>query len=193
MYTLKLRTSDLTTIGTLTVCCALLLGAVPGTAEAGVCSTVGSSAGCVRTRDVRNNNLRARDLNDEGGADFATPADVTLSVLATVQVIGTMTVRAPRSGVIIANASGWFDMGLLQRRVVCGLSLDGTLPTSPQIQEDNENTGNITDDDEAFALTRGFPVSRGTRTVFLVCREESNVGSSVRGVALTAMYFPTRY
>ena len=61
---------------------ALVVAGMPGTAEADVCRTVGSGAGCVNSRDVRTNSLTGADVRDNSltGGDVAdnslTGADV---------------------------------------------------------------------------------------------------------------------
>ncbi|MGH8247208.1 MAG: hypothetical protein ACREUU_12355 [Gammaproteobacteria bacterium] len=174
-----------------TLAVALIVGGMPGSAEAGVCKKVGKKDGCVNAKDVRDNNLTAADQLDEAGADFIEQDDVALT--GATQVIASVQVTAPGSGVVIANASGWFDMGPTANAVVCALSQDANLPAAffPLLVEDHAADPGQADDDEAFALTRGFQVNAGTITVNLVCLGGNT--ASVADVALTAMYFPTRY
>lgn len=185
-----MRNLSVNTIVIATMALALVF-AGPGTAEAGVCKEVGRKSGCVNTKDVKNNNLTAADQLDEAGADFVAQNN-NVALTGAPQVIASVQVTAPGSGVVIANASGWFDMGPAAKAVQCALSQDANFPAFPRIIEDHG--GSDGDDDEAFALTRGFPVSAGTITVNLVCLDFSgNTGAAVADVALTAMYFPTRY
>ena len=69
MRNLKVNTIVIATMGL-----ALVVVGIPGTAEAGVCSEVGKPNGCVNSKDVKDNRLRAVDQIDEAGADFVNPA-----------------------------------------------------------------------------------------------------------------------
>ncbi len=140
--------------------------------------------------DVQDDSLSAADLNDEAGADFVEGVS-TVALTGAVQIITSVQVTAPKAGVIIANASGWFNMNTGVTFVACALSLDGTLPLRPRIAQDHPADPTIDEDDNAFALTRGFTVGAGTTTVNLVCSGTNT--ASVEDVAMTAVYIPTRY
>lgn len=140
--------------------------------------------------DVQDDSLSAADLNDEAGADFVEGTS-SIALTGAVQIITSLQVTAPKAGVIIANASGWFNMNAAATFVQCGLSLNGTLPSTPQIAQDHPADPTVDEDDNAFALTRGFAVSAGTTTVNLVCIGTNT--ASVEDTAMTTIYTPTRY
>lgn len=139
--------------------------------------------------DVQDDTLSAADLNDEAGGDFVEGVSVALNGAA--QIITSVQVTAPKAGLIIVNASGWLNMSTTANTVSCGLSLNGTVPGTVRFTEDHAADPTEVDDDEAFALTRGFSVAAGTTTVNLVCSGGNT--ARIEDVAMTAMYFPTRY
>ena len=142
--------------------------------------------------DVQDDSLNAADLKDEAGADFVESGSNQINFTAAAQIISSVQVTAPQAGVIIVNASGWFDFGTTANFVDCSLSLNGAVDFTTVLTEDHAADPGSADDDEAFALTRGFPVNAGTTTVNLVCDSSSATGG-VENVSMTAMYFPTRY
>ncbi len=170
---------------------AVLTITFPSTSEAGVCGRLNARPKCVDSKDIKDNDVKAIDLKDEAGADFIEGiSEVALN--GAVQIIASIQITAPNAGLVIANTSGWFDFITDQNSVACGLSRDGSLPKSPIIQEDHPYDPNTSDDDRAFALTRGFQVNAGTSTIYLVCQSRVPSGI-VYDVAMTAMYFPTKY
>jgi len=59
-----MRNLRVTTIVSATMGLALVVAGMPGIAEADVCRTVGSGAGCVNSRDVRTNSLTGTDVRN---------------------------------------------------------------------------------------------------------------------------------
>ncbi|CAN5872227.1 hypothetical protein BH20PSE1_BH20PSE1_11090 [soil metagenome] len=202
---------------------ALVVAGMPGTAEADVCGTVGSRAGCVTSRDVRNNNLRgadirnnsltgadvadnsltgadvadnsltAADLNDEAGANFAS-GDQTVALTITDQTVRSVTITAPTPGLVIVSASGFFQFG------------SGTVVDNGQC---SITTGTALDDTHLISaaeanaglnhtLTMPFGATRGFEvaagsTAFNLVCNQLSGAVTVNDTSLTAIFVPTRY
>jgi len=201
---------------------ALVVAGMPGTAEADVCGTVGSGAGCVNSRDVRNNSLTgadvrnntltaadvadnsltgadvadssltAADLNDEAGADFAS-SDQTVALTITDQTVRAVTITAPTPGLVIVSASGSF---LFQDNNVdsgqCSITTGAALDTTHLISAEEASATPDAMLSVPFGATRGFVVAAGSTTFNLVCNEPSGT-VSVLDSSLTAIFVPTAY
>jgi len=189
---------------------ALVVAGMPGTAEARVC---GPRAGCVNSRDVRNNSLTsadvrnnsltgadvadssltAADLNNEAGADFLSgEQDVPLTTEAAI--VRSVTITAPTPGLVIVSASGFFqfqsanpDVG--QCSIITGAALDET----HLISAAESNAGRDSLFDVPFGATRGFDVAAGSTSFNLVCNETTGSNVTVLDTSLTAIFVPTRY
>jgi hypothetical protein len=166
---------------------ALTLGLGVQKADAGACKKMGYSNGCVTSADVKNNNLKAADLKDEAGADFA-GGNQDLDLLDTDTVVRSVTITAPRSGVVIVNASGYFDFGSAAGIGRCSITTGTTLNLAYLI---------IAEGDAAttwipFGATRGFTVGKGSTTFNLVCDGTLGV-AEIFDTNITAIYVPTRY
>jgi len=157
-------------------------------ADAGACKKLGFSNGCITSADVRDDNLRARDLNDEAGADFR---GGNQSVgLDEDEIVRSVTITAPRSGVVIVNASGDFLFYRVEGRIGrCSITTGTLLDSSHLILAHQREDGlEMT----PFAATRGYKVGKGSTTFNLVCDRHSGV-LWVTDVSLTAIYTPIRY
>jgi len=180
---------------TVMICIALSLGLRK--ADAGMCSQMGYSNGCVRANDiasnavnsgrVRNNNLKAADLRDEPGADFADGGHST-ALTSTETTIRSVTITAPRPGVVIVNASGHFTFGAAGAGCRCSITTDTAIDYGNLIiAEGDADTTYV-----PFAATRGYSVPQGSTTFNLVCDEYADP-ASIQDTSLTAIYVPTRY
>ncbi len=207
MCNIRAKTIVIATMGL-----ALVVAGMPGTAEADVCGTVGSRAGCVNSRDVKNNSLTgadvadnsltgadvadnsltAADLNDEAGADFAS-GDQTVALTITDQTVRSVTITAPTPGLVIVSASGSFlfqdsnvDSG--QCSITTGAALDNThLFSAEEASATPDAMLSV-----PFAATRGFVAAAGSTTFNLVCNEPSGT-VSVNDTSLTAIFVPGAY
>ena len=167
----------------------LVLGSGLRKADAGACKKLGFSNGCVTSADVRDDNLRDRDLNDEAGTDSSSRNE-QYPLIGDDRIVQSVTITAPRSGVVIVNASGnflfyRFEGGIGRCSITTGSLLDGShLILAHQREDGLEWT--------PFAATRGYKVGKGSTTFNLVCDRHSGV-LWVTDVSLTAIYTPIRY
>lgn len=166
---------------------ALTLGAAPQPTEAGVCSRLNKPNGCVTSADVKNDNLKAKDLKDEAGGDFVSNPTFVL-ITSSDQTVESVSITAPRPGMVIVNASGWFFLesgtsGTGSCSITTGSTVD---PDHEIIADVNININNF-----PWGATRGFDVLAGTTVFNLVCSESGNIGLS--DLHMTALYVPTRY
>lgn len=183
-----MRFLKLSALLALPVAFAVTLGAVPQTAEAGLCKRLGTSNNCVTTADVKNNNLKANDLKDEPGAAFI-GGDQSFGLTGSNASVRTVTLVAPRAGVVIVTASGEFFFGGGNQIVHCAISTTTGLDGAADFRAENESLISFL----PFSSTRAFVVPAGSFTVRLVCHEDSGTTISVRDSTLTALYVPTQY
>jgi hypothetical protein len=187
----------LTVLFAVSISLALILGLGPQKADAGACREIGLPDGCVESKDiaskavnsarVKNNNLKAADLRDEAGADFAS-GNQLVSLTPAAQIVRSVTITAPRSGIVIVHASGSFKFAIGAGRASCSITQGSTIDSFHLITSKGDfNTQYV-----PFAATRGFKVSKGSTTFRLVCREDSGT-VQVEDTSITAMYVPTRY
>ena len=166
-------------------------------ADAGACKEVGLKNKCVKgidiannsvtTSRVKNNSLKATDLKDEAGADFSS-GDQFLDLTAADQIVRSVTITAPRPGVVIVNASGGFFFSFVAGRCRCSITTGTTYENSHLvIAEGSADISYLT-----FAATRGYSVDQGSTTFNLVCDEISG-DVTISDTSLTAIYVPTRY
>lgn len=108
----------------------------------------------------------------------------------TISAIRTVTVNAPSAGVIIANASGYFDYNNIDgAHPICGITKDNTGNPADGIYIIgwNQDTGTKL---VQFAGTKGFTISEaGEVTIRLNCRA-SETTTEVNDTSLTVMFFP---
>jgi hypothetical protein len=162
----------------------LALGLGPRKADAGACRSVGLSNECVKSADVKNNNLKATDLKDEPGADFSSD-DQSISLTGDDTIVRSVTITAPRSGVVVVYASGYFNFNSVEGLGRCSITTGSTLSSSHLVNEGGDDYG-------AFGTTRGYTVGRGSTTFNLVCDEYSG-NITLYDTSITAIYTPTRY
>lgn len=166
-------------------------------ADAGACKEAGLKNKCVKgvdiannsvtTSRVKNNSLKATDLKDEAGADFSS-GDQLLDLTASDQIVRSVTITAPRPGVVIVNASGTFLYSFASGRSRCSITTGTTWDLSHLIiAEGSADVSYV-----PFATTRGYSVDQGSTTFNLVCDEIQGT-VSISDTSLTAIYVPTRY
>ncbi|CAG7857285.1 hypothetical protein MCAMS1_02054 [biofilm metagenome] len=169
---------------------ALMLALTANIAKAGVCGRLGSGANCVNSRDIKDNNLKAIDLKDEAGADFASGNQSVANVGSNV-IVRSVTITAPAAGQVIVNASGVFDFDDLAaiESMTCSITTDSVVDNTHAIQ----GTEGAADAGERmpFAGTRGFVVAAGSTTFNLVCSGSGLM--DVHDTSLTAIFVPTTY
>ena len=180
--------------------CALLIGAMQGTADANVCKKAKARPPCVDSRDVQansisgisivDNSLTATDQSDEAGADFAGGSQF-FDLTGGYDIVRSVTITAPTAGRVIVNASGssHFDSSTTLENMACSITTGLVLDTpNISVSEFATNSG-LTD--IPFGLTRGFVVPAGSTTFNLVC-----IGTStmfIHASSLTAIFVPTAY
>jgi len=192
---------------------ALVVAGMPGTAEADVCGTVGSRAGCVNSRDVRNNSLTtadvknnsltgadvtdnsltAADLNDEAGADFAS-GDQTVALTGADATVRSVTITAPTTGRVIVSASGFFQFGsgAVVDNGQCSITTGTALDDTHLISAAEANAGFNHTLTMPFGATRGFEVAAGSTAFNLVCNQLSGA-VTVNDTSLTVIFVPGAY
>jgi len=100
-------------------------------------------------------------------------------------IIRSVTINAPTDGVVIVNASGYFQAASEKPSCRCSITIGTTIDTDSLTV-----SGDISDTQRGpFAGTRGFNVSAGSHTYNLVCDLFSG-SANIRNTHLTAMYFP---
>ncbi|MDH3476147.1 MAG: hypothetical protein OEM59_20905 [Rhodospirillales bacterium] len=184
-----MRNLAITTIVAAAIASTLALTAAAQPAHAGkVCKKLNLRNNCIVSSDVKNNNLTATDIRDEAGADFD-GGDQTLDLTGAQQVIRSVTLVAPRPGVVLVNASGtfWFLAG--SQIAVCGITTGSAVDGESLVVAENDDLISYT----PFAATRAFQVPAGSFTVNLVCYEAAGSSTRVLKTHLNALYVPTRY
>lgn len=179
-----MRNLSVKTIVSATLGLAVVVAGIPGTAEAGVCSNVGAGDGCVNSRDVKDNRLRAVDQIDEAGADGSFINNFALT--GGDDIVGSVTITAPRAGFVVVNTSGTArDFAATTKRFNCSLTTGSALEGERMFYDFDEiQTG--------FAMTEFFIVPAGSTAINLVCRQF--LGTIILDdVFMTAIYTPTQY
>lgn len=178
-----MRNLKVNTIVIATIAVALVVAGIPGTAEAGVCPKVGSSSGCVNSKDVKNNNLRATDLSDEAGADGSFTDFFTLT--GGDDIVSSVTITAPTAGFVVVNTSGTATGAAVLKRFNCSLTTGSTLEGDRMFYDSSEiQTG--------FAMAEFFIVPAGSTTINLVCTRFL-AATNLVDVFMTAIHTPTQY
>ncbi len=162
--------------------------------------------GCVKSKQLKNNSIKSQDirngavdgskvadgsltavdLGDEAGVEFVGGENALFLSLSVNTVVQSVIVTAPRSGFVIVNASGTFNM-FAGAAVQCSLTTGSVLENDRQFSSNPGNTRT-----EFFGMTEGFVVPAGTTTFNLVCREDQENVAIVNS-DMTAIYVPTRY
>jgi len=187
-----MRNLRVDTIVSATLGLALIVAGMPGSAEAGVCSTVGKANGCVNGKDVKDNRLQAADLKDEPGADFAS-GDQSAQLGSAAVIVRSVIITAPSPGRVIVNASGSFlyqsgAPDIAHCSITTGVALDAThLIAAGESNQGADSMLNV-----PFGATRGFDVAAGSTAFNLVCAEISG-NVFLQDTSLTAIFVPTAY
>ncbi len=147
------------------------------------------------TADVQNNSLYDADLADEAGVEFVGGSG-SIQLTGTDVTVEAISVTAPTSGYIIANASGYFTLdegsttSLDWARCSLGTStsIDLNAVTVARERNTSQEMGEV-----PMSLTRVFVVIvPGTLTIRLVCDEQ--IGDvSINSTHLNGIFVPTRY
>ena len=183
-----MRCIKLTGLFALPLAFALMLGAAPQPAEAGLCKKEGFNNGCVTGKDVKNDNLKAKDLKDEPGAAFDGGEQVFPLLLNVDQTVRTVTLVAPRDGVVIVTASGDIRFTGATQAAACSITTGSALDTTAQFRGENESLISFV----PFSSTRAFVVPAGSFTVNLVCRSILDL-PRIEDSNLVALYVATMY
>ena len=143
----------------------------------------------MRSNHVKNGSLLAVDLRDEAGADFALgPVDFQ-PISTNDTVYASVTITAPKAGMVIANATAWISHTGGDARVRCSIStgsaVDGPYRFLAWVTSSAPNA--------TMSGSRGFDVNAGSTTFNLVCERIDGPGGFIGAPHMTAMYFPTRY
>ncbi len=151
---------------------------------------------------VANGTIRNQDLHPEakgGGGDFHEASNATFGLSIIPLTSADTTVRyaymtLPAAGVVIVNASGFFDhSGGARSTGRCELTTASTIDVlygKTVLYADGESG-----DENTIALTRGFNVAGpGTVLYRLVCDRYSGPGDlDIINPSLTAIYVPQRF
>ena len=195
-------------LGLITIPAAILsfgltLGAAPQPAEAGkACQRARLPSPCikandirnnqVRTNHVRNNNLSGIDMLDEAGAEFDLPPSGTEVVVVgtgdvTVSSV-TLTLPAPGTVVVNANATVWYDGNSTQVR--CEITPNSFLGSNFgafRYQNVNANAAF-----ESIAQTWAFNRPAGSFTINWVC-DVTSANADFYNPMMTAVFVTTKY
>jgi hypothetical protein len=146
--------------------------------------------GSVGTAQVADGSLTSTDILDAPLADYSGGDDNTSLVGYTV--LRVVVLPIPDSGMVIANASGTFDLISTTRdHVECSITTGTAVETSNRFEasDNGHEAGRFL---VPFAGTRGFFVTRGTTfTVRLVCRQLDGA-VAVKDSNLTAIFVGNR-
>jgi hypothetical protein len=163
------------------------LGALSQEAAAGkVCQKLNLAKNCVVGSDVKN--LKAWDIKDEAGADYHILTDQIPLTIAD-KVIRTVTLTAPRPGIVIVNASGYFDFDAGSQIARCAITTGTTIGANILVIAENDNLISYL----PWASVRAFEVLAGDFTVRVVCDLFAGSATFVSDTSLVALYVPTRY
>lgn len=150
--------------------------------------------GSLTGADMMDGSVTAADMMDEGGADFALgPVDFQQLTLADT-VYASVTITAPKAGVVIANATAFVTITSANARLRCSISTGSVIDDSHRFGASLNGVPNAFGATQTVSGSRGFNVSAGSTTFNLVCEQFAGSDFAFIGAPhMTAMYFPSQY
>ena len=197
---------------------ALLLGAMPQEARAKACESrkLRLSPGCITAKDVKPDDLTAKDRRDEAGMSFvapraATPIKVFSGALGPTKVVAAFSSKIPAGGVVIVTASAVLAAATAGSygAVECDVIMAGPPPINRR-RIRGALFGSVDDRDsltfDSMAYMTGLALDRKTSITFeLACGlvQALGIGTNagpfgngridLQSPSVTVQYFPTRY
>ena len=120
------------------------------------------------------------------GGEFS-GGDQEKVLATTVQIVRTISVTVPEDGYIITFASGHFDFNGVPGLARCSINTIGTLIDYDHLIIAEQQSDRYL----PFAATRGFAVTAGRKTIYLVCDKATGT-IDVSDTSLTAIFFKDR-
>ena len=143
----------------------------------------------ISSAHVLNGSLTNNDFSDPPRAAFA-GGDQTVDLTAAAVVVRQVSLTAPATGRVIVNASGYVDFNSAAAdHVNCYINDDPVIDSAHHIAINDDGIPASTAL-MPFAGTRGFTVSAGPFTAYLVCNEAAGV-TDINDTALTAIFIPS--
>jgi len=151
-------------------------------------------ANAVNSGKIANGTVAPSDLaataKPSGGNYSGGDQDALLT--STAQTVRSVTVTAPADGLVVVNASGYVAASTTAVATIVRCSLT----TGTGLDFNNlifiKIDASVLEESDAFAATRGFPVSAGATTFNLVCDEFAG-NAGLYDSQMTAIYVPQTY
>jgi hypothetical protein len=172
----------------------------PGSGAAGAPRPVpsgGIAPASITAIQMANNAVSSTNIVDASitTADLAAPpqailigGELTVTLTPDPQVVRTIVLNAPSAGLVLVNASGFFEFDSTTiDRVGCSISTTTTVEHTfaTYVYEAAANSLAVA----PLATTRGFAVSAGSHTYNLVCYKEAG-NATVRRASVTGIFIP---
>lgn len=196
----------------------LLLGAMPQDARAKACESqqLRLGPGCVTAKDIKPDDLTAKDRLDEPGMSFvAPPAAAPVKVFSASQgatkVFATFSSKIPAGGVVIVTASAVLSAAVTDTygAVECDIIMTGPPPVNRTTLR-RALFGSVDDRDsisfDSMAFMTGLALDKKMKITFeLKCGLSQGAGVAtnagpfgigqidLQAPSVTVQYFPTRY
>ncbi len=151
---------------------------------AGAVGSAQLASGAVTGATVADGSLTMTDIADGPRASIA-GGNQNLTLTSTLQIVRSVTVTAPASGLVVVNASAYLlfgSSGTNPELVRCSISATPALDFNAlTTQSDGSLASGV---QTAMASTRGFAVPAGSFTAYFVCDAPVLVGSANNQVSI---------
>ena len=135
---------------------------------------------------IANGSITSADLLAPPRAGYAS-SEQQVTLTSTPATIRSVALSIPSPGRVIANATMTVGfLGATSDTVQCSLAATPTFDLSQQVVADDAGA-TLSSTYSPLAITRGFDVTAGTFTVYLVCQEFSG-NTEIRNSSVTAMF-----
>ena len=145
-------------------------------------------ANAVTGGKVQDGSLRAVDLFDEAGVEFAEGAEV-VSLDPGGTIVRLITLTHPTGGFVLASATGSSNFNNVPGGMRCSITTGTAVDSSNRIVL--QSPGNLSL--IPFGLQRAFTVVGTASTIFRLVCDELSGNVQVDGSNLFAIFVPTRY
>lgn len=143
----------------------------------------------VTTSEVADDSLFAVDLADEPGADFDGTAATAVFLTSAATIYETVTLTAPTAGLVIVNASGWYNFQAGAQIARCSITRGTFIDGGALAIAENDDVISWL----PWALTRAYEVPAGSFKINLVCHLFQGSSTRLGATNLNALFVPTRY
>ena len=186
----------------LPICLALLLWAAPQDAWAGACKEAGRRSGCVESKDIARESLRAVDIKNESQGFFALGSDAS-NIPVTPASYAQVAINPPVDGFVVITVSANISAGSNSTNnidakgdVFCGIRIGRRFSRSKFIIGSTFK-GSASRKFQPFvsiAWSVGHEVAGGkSRTIFLTCQRIAGTELSISRPAMTVVFHPVEY